>query len=85
MENRQKVWLCLSSAVSLIAGFLLVSNDCGAGWFLVSMGIVYLGMMSRAGQGLASADPTTVRQGLTGVTVLFILLTITVGAALQLR
>jgi len=85
MNNRQSIWYCISAIASLIAGFLLVMNDSGAGWFLVIMGIVYLGISTRPGQRLASADPGFVRRGLTGATLLFILLTIVVGAALQLK
>ena len=43
MDNRKKVWLWLSAAISFITGFILVLNDSGAGWFLIIMGIVYIG------------------------------------------
>ena len=85
MNNRQSIWYCISAIASLIAGFLLVMNDSGAGWFLVIMGIVYLGVSTHAGQGLTESNPDLARWALIGVTVLFILLTIVVGAALQLK
>ena len=84
MNNRNRVWLWLPAAVSILAGGFLVMNDSGAGWFLVIMGIVYLGVSTHAGQGLTESNPDLARWALIGVTVLFILLTIVVGAALQL-
>lgn len=85
MNNRHSVWLWLSAAVSFLVGFLLVWNDSTAGWFLIIMGIIYIGASTRTGQGLTASNPNLGRWGLVGITVLFILLTIVIGAALQFK
>jgi putative hemolysin len=79
MHNRQRTWLWASAAVSFAVGFVLVLNDSGAGWFLIIMGIVYIGVSTRAGQGLAVTDPRLARWGLIGVTVLLVTLAVIVG------
>jgi len=83
MHTRQRTWLWLSAAASFLVGLILVWNDTSAGWFLIIMGIIYLGTSTRAGQGLAAVNPSLVRWGLVGVTLLLVLLTIVVGAMLQ--
>ncbi len=85
MHNRQRAWLWLAAAVSFVVGFILVLNDSGAGWFLIIMGIIYIGASTRPGQGLAVSNPSLVRWGLVGVTLLLVLLTVVVGAVLLLR
>ena len=85
MHNRQRAWLWLSAAVSFVVGFIFVLNDSGAGWFFVIMGIVYIGASTRAGQGLAASNPSLVRWGLVGVTLLLVLLAVVVGAVLLLK
>jgi len=85
MYNRQRAWLWLSAAVSFIVGLILVMNDTSAGWFLVIMGIVYLGVSTRAGQGWAASNPRFARWGLVGLALLLVLLTILVGAVLLLK
>ena len=82
MGNRQRVWLWLSAAVSFIVGFILVLNDSGAGWFLIIMGITYLGTSTRAGQTWAASNPSLARWGLVGITLLLVMLAIVVGAVL---
>ncbi len=82
MDNRQRVWLWLSAAVSFIVGFILVLNDSGAGWFLIIMGITYLGTSTRAGQTWAASNPSLARWGLVGITLLLVMLAIVVGAVL---
>ncbi len=57
MYNRQRAWLWFSAAVSFIVGLILVMNDSSAGWFLVIMGIIYIGVSTRAGQGWAASNP----------------------------
>lgn len=84
MHDRQRVWLWLSAAVSFIVGFVLVLNDSGAGWFLVIMGIVYIGASTRAGQGLAASNPSLVRWGLVAVTLLLVVLAVVVAAVMLL-
>ena len=85
MHNRQRAWLWLSAAVSFIVGLILVMNDSSAGWFLVIMGIIYIGVSTRAGQGWAASNPRFARWGLIGVTLLLVLVTILVGAVLLLK
>ena len=85
MHNRQRAWLWLSAAVSFVVGFILVLNDSGAGWFLIIMGIIYIGASTRPGQELAASNPSLIRWGLVGVTLLLVLLTVVVGAVLLLR
>ena len=85
MHNRQRAWLWLAAAVSFIVGLLLVLNDSGAGWFLIIMGIIYIGASTRAGQGLAASNPSLVRLGLVGVTLFLVLLAVVVGAVLLLK
>lgn len=84
MYNRQKAWLWLSAAVSFIVGLILVLNDTSAGWFLVIMGIIYIGVSTRASQGWPASNPRFTRWGLVGLTLLLVLLTILVGAVLLL-
>ena len=85
MHNRERTWLWLSATVSFVVGFILVLNDSGAGWFIIIMGIIHIGASTRAGQGLAASNPSLVRWGLVGVTLLLALLTIVVGAVLLLK
>jgi len=85
MHTRQRAWLWLAAAVSLIVGFILVLNDSGAGWFLIILGIIDIGASTRAGQGLAASNPSLARWGLVGVALLTILLAIVVGAVLLLK
>jgi hypothetical protein len=80
MQNRQRVWLWLSAAVSFIVGFIFVLNDSGAGWFLIIMGIMYLGTSTSAGQTWAASNPSLARWGLISITLLLVLLAIVVGA-----
>jgi hypothetical protein len=85
MHNCQRVGLWLSAAVSFVVGFILVLNDSGAGWFLIIMGIIDIGISTRAGQGLAASNPSLVRWGLVGVTLLLVLLAVVVGTVLLLK
>jgi hypothetical protein len=84
MHNRQRAWLWLAAAVSFVAGFILVLSDSGAGWFLIIMGTIYIGALTRPGQGLAASNPGLVRWGLVGVTLL-VLLVVVVGAVLLFK
>jgi len=85
MQSRQRVWLWLAAAISFVAGFILVLNDSGAGWFLIIMGTIYIGASTRPGQGLAASNPSLVRWGLIGVTLLLVLLAVIVGAVLLFK
>ena len=85
MQNRQRAWLWLAAAVSFVVGFILVLNDSGAGWFLIIMGTIYIGVLTRPGQGLAASNPSLVRWGLVGVTLLLVLLAVVVGAVLLFK
>ena len=82
MHNRERAWLWLSAAVLFIVGFILVLNDSGAGWFLIILGITYIGASTQAGQAWAESNPSLGRWGLVGVTLLLGLLAIAVGVVL---
>jgi hypothetical protein len=84
MGSRQRVWLWLAAAASFAVGLVLVFNDSGAGWFLVIMGITYLGASTRAGQEMAATNPGPARWGLVAATLLLVLLAVVVGAVLLL-
>lgn len=85
MSNRQRVWLWLAAAISMIVGFILVLKDSAAGWFLIIMGLIDIGVSTRPGQGLTASKPGLVRWGLIGVTLLLILLAVVIGAVVLLR
>ena len=80
MRNRQRAWLWVSAAVSMVVGFLLVMNDSGAGWFLIILGITYIGASTNAGQGWAASHPRLGWWGLAGASLLLVLLAVVVGA-----
>ena len=80
MSNRQKTGLRISAAVLFIVGFVLVMNDSSAGWFLIILGITYLGISTRTGQGWAASNSSLAKWGLVGVTLLLILLAVVVAA-----
>ena len=85
MHNRQRTWLWLAAAVSFVVGFILVLNDSGAGWFLIILGMSYIGISTRSGQTWAASNPSFVRWGLIGGTLLLVLLAVVVGAVFLLR
>ncbi len=85
MSASPGVWLWLSAAASLMAGFLLVMNDSSAGWFLIILGIIDIGATTRAGQGLAASNRARISWGLIAVTVLIILLVLIAGAVFLLK
>ena len=82
MSNRQKTGLRISAAVLFIVGFVLVMNDSSAGWFLIILGITYLGVSARTGQAWAASNSSLAKWGLVGVTLLLILLAVVVAAVL---
>lgn len=79
MNNRQKTWTLIAAAISFVAGFILWLNDSAAGVFLIFMGIIYIGTLTRPGQKWAESNPSLSRWGLIGVTLLVILLVIVVA------
>ena len=85
MYNRQKAWLWVSASVLFVMGFILVLNDSGAGWFLIILGITYLGASTQAGQAWAASNPNLSRWGLIGVTLLLVLTVVVVTAVVLLR
>ena len=85
MNNRQKIWLWFSAAVLFAVGFILVMSDSGAGWFLVILGITYLGISTGRGQTWASSNPKNTRWVLVGITVLLVMLAIIIGVVLLLK
>jgi hypothetical protein len=84
MHSHQRAWLWLAAVVSFVVGFILVLSDSSAGWFLIIMGTIYIGALTRPGQGLAASNPGLVRWGLVGVTLL-VLLVVVVGAVLLFK
>jgi len=84
MDNRQKAWTWSAAAISIVAGFILWLNDSAAGAFLILMGIIYIGTLTRPGQTWAATNPSLVRWGLVGVTLLLIVLAVVVGAVFLL-
>ncbi len=85
MNASPQIWLWVSAAVSLIAGFLLVMNDSSAGWFLIIMGIIDIGATTRAGRGLAAPNRGMIRWGLIAVTLLLVVLVLIAGAVFVLK
>ncbi len=85
MHHRERAWLWLSAAVSFIVGFILVLKDSGAGWFLIILGIVDIGISTRAGQELFPPNPSSVRWGLVGSTVLLVLFAVILSALLLVK
>jgi len=86
MHNRQRTWLWLAAAISFIMGLILVLNDnSGAGAFFIITGISYFGASTRAGQAWRASNPSLIRWGLIGGTLLFVLLVVVVGAVLLLK
>ncbi len=70
MNNRQKIWVWVSIAVSLIMGFILIINGSAAGWFLIILGIIYTGVSTQIGQSSAISTPRLTRWGLVGSLIL---------------
>jgi len=75
----------LAAAVSFVVGFILVLSDSGAGWLLIILGMSYIGVSTRAGQAWAASNPSLVRWGLIGGTLLLVLLAVVVGAVFLLK
>jgi hypothetical protein len=84
MDKGQRTCLWLAAAASFGVGLLLVLNDSGAGWFLIIMGLVDVGVLARPDQGLTASRPGPVRRGLVHVLVLLVLLSVVVDAVLRL-
>ncbi len=84
MNNRQKIWLWASAVIALIVGFIIVMSDSAAGWFLVILGITYIGVSTRIGQSRATSDPRLARWGLIGP-LLLVLLSVILGAILLMK
>ena len=85
MNNRQKAWAWSAAAISFVAGFILWLNDSAAGMFLILMGIIFIGTLTRPGQTWATINPSLARWGLIGVTLLLVLLAVVVGAVFLLK
>jgi hypothetical protein len=73
MNNRQKIWLWVSIAISVIVGIILVMNDSGAGWLLIILGISYIGVSNRIGRPGAVPNPRLTRWGLIGPLILVLM------------
>lgn len=74
MDKHDKIWLWIAAAVSMIMGSVLVFNDTSAGWFLVILGISYIGASTGAGQKWAISKLDLARWGLIGVLLITLLL-----------
>ena len=85
MKDRQIAWLWISAAVLFVVGFILVMSDSSAGWFLIILGVTYLGLSTRAGQTWSSSNPHLARSVLIASTVLLVLLALIVGVVLLLK
>lgn len=85
MGNRQRIWLWSAAVVSFIVGLILVLNDSGAGWFLIIMGIVYVGASTGPGQAWVASNPSLGRWGLIGATLLLVFLAVIVGVLLLIK
>ena len=85
MDNRQKAWTWSAAAISFVAGFILWLNDSAAGMFLILMGIIYIGTLTRPGQTWATTNPSLTRWGLIGGTLLLVLLGVVIGAVFLLK
>jgi hypothetical protein len=84
MNKQDKIWLWITAAVSMVMGFVLVLNDNGAGWFLVILGITFIGTSTGTGQKWAASNHRLALWGLIGVTLLAILLVVGVVAVIVL-
>jgi hypothetical protein len=69
----------------MVVGLIFVLNDSAAGWFLIILGITYLGAMTRTGQRYAASNPSLVRWGLVSISLLIIILVVVVGAVFLLK
>ena len=84
MHNRQRALLWPAAAMAVV-GLILVLNDSAAGWIFFIIGLSFIGASTRAGQAWAASNPSLVRWGLIGVTVLLVLLVVVVGAVFLLK
>ena len=85
MNNSQRAWLWAAAAFSFIVGLILVLNDSAAGWMFIIIALTYLGASTRRGQAWAASNPSLGRWGLIGVTLLFVLLVVVIGAVFLLK
>lgn len=85
MIKHQKTLLWISACVLFVVGFILVMSDSGAGWFLIILGITYIGASTQVGQSWTESIPRRVRRGLVGVSVSLALLVVIVGAILLMK
>jgi TM2 domain-containing membrane protein YozV len=55
MNTQDKIWLWFSALVLMVMGTALVVNVSGIGWFLIILGIGYVGVSVGAVQKLADS------------------------------
>ena len=79
MHNPQRALIWPAAAMAVV-GLILVLNDNAAGWVFFIIGLSFIGASTRAGQAWAASNPSLVRWGLIGVTLLLVLLVVVVGA-----
>lgn len=85
MNYRYKAWIWSAAAMSFVVGLILVLNDSAAGWIFFIIGISFIGASTRSAQALAASNPSLVRWGSIGVTLLLVLLLVVVGAVFLLK
>jgi hypothetical protein len=78
MNKSKAIWYWVSAILSILMGVFILMKDSSAGWFLIIMGIVYIGLSTRAGQGLTSTNPKLAKWALIGITLLLLALTLIV-------
>ncbi len=55
MTAQDKIWLWISALVLIVMGTVLVVNVSATGWFLIILGIAYVGVSIGAVQKLADS------------------------------
>ncbi len=55
MTAQDKIWLLISALVLIVMGTVLVVNVSATGWFLIILGIAYVGVSIGAVQKLADS------------------------------
>ena len=81
MDNRQKTWIWLGTAVSLAVGVVLLMKDSSAaGMFLILLAIGSLATLTRGGQTWAGSNPGLAKWGLMAIPALVAILAVIVGA-----
>ncbi len=81
MNNRQGIRLWAYATISLVIGFVFVQNGSRPGWFLIALGITYLGTSTKIGRTWSDSHPGLARWGLVGISAVLIVLFVVVTTA----